>query len=260
MKTRPTIAITALTPMLIAAPALAQEELWRQDPINSVGGLSSQDARNPGGLGWFSEVVDNFDAEQGWTINNVEFWGGYVQVQPGNTEGFTIRIYEDNGGAVGTRVFEQDVFTFTETPFYTNPSGIPGYHTEVDLSPPFSVPRNGAYWVSVVAILARGGGANEPQWGWVQSIIANQPFAQQWFFSPGNFNPQNNDVSFVLNGSTSTSCYPDCDLNTTLDIFDFLCFQDAFVMGDPYADCDGNTVFDIFDFLCFQDAFVVGCP
>jgi hypothetical protein len=39
----------------------------------------------------------------------------------------------------------------------------------------------------------------------------------------------------------------------------FLCFQDAFVAGEPYADCDENSVFDVFDFLCFQDAFVTGC-
>jgi len=64
-----------------------------------------------------------------------------------------------------------------------------------------------------------------------------------------------------------TSCYPDCDTSSgpgVLDIFDFLCFQDAFVQGDPYAcDCDtasGPAVCDIFDFLCFQDAFVLGCP
>jgi hypothetical protein len=57
-----------------------------------------------------------------------------------------------------------------------------------------------------------------------------------------------------------TPCYADCDGNEVLDVFDFLCFQDAFVAMDPYADCDGNTVFDVFDFLCFQDAFVVGCP
>jgi hypothetical protein len=57
-----------------------------------------------------------------------------------------------------------------------------------------------------------------------------------------------------------TSCYADCDGNETLDVFDFLCFQDAFVANDPYADCDGNTIFDVFDFLCFQDAFVTGCP
>jgi probable HAF family extracellular repeat protein len=56
------------------------------------------------------------------------------------------------------------------------------------------------------------------------------------------------------------SCYADCDGNGGLDVFDFLCFQDAFTAHDPYADCDGNTVLDVFDFLCFQDAFVAGCP
>jgi hypothetical protein len=62
-------------------------------------------------------------------------------------------------------------------------------------------------------------------------------------------------------------CYPDCDTSTgpgVLDIFDFLCFQDAFTRNDPYAcDCDttsGPGVCDVFDFLCFQDAFVTGCP
>ena len=62
-------------------------------------------------------------------------------------------------------------------------------------------------------------------------------------------------------------CYADCDTSTgvgVLDIFDFRCFQSAFVAGDPYA-CDRSTstgpgVCDIFDFLRFQDAFVAGCP
>ena len=63
-----------------------------------------------------------------------------------------------------------------------------------------------------------------------------------------------------------TTCYADCDQSTgigVLDIFDFLCFQNSFVNGEPYAcDCDTSTgtVCDIFDFLCFQDAFVGGCP
>jgi len=56
------------------------------------------------------------------------------------------------------------------------------------------------------------------------------------------------------------ACYADCDGSGTLDIFDFLCFQDAFVGMTPYADCTGEGSFDIFDFLCFQDAFVAGCP
>jgi len=62
-------------------------------------------------------------------------------------------------------------------------------------------------------------------------------------------------VSAVCN-----SCYADCTGEGTLDIFDFLCFQDAFASADPYADCTGEGTFDIFDFLCFQDAFAAGCP
>ncbi len=60
------------------------------------------------------------------------------------------------------------------------------------------------------------------------------------------------------------TCYADCDENGVLDIFDFLCFQDSFVQGEPYGcDCDTSTglgVCDIFDFLCFQNEFVGGCP
>jgi hypothetical protein len=69
-----------------------------------------------------------------------------------------------------------------------------------------------------------------------------------------------------LNGNgvpDQCECYPDCDQSTgagVLDIFDFLCFQDAFTSMDPYADCTGDTLFDVFDFLCFQDAFITGCP
>ena len=56
-------------------------------------------------------------------------------------------------------------------------------------------------------------------------------------------------------------CYADCDGNGELDIFDFLCFQNSFVLGEPYAcDCDPDPACDIFDFLCFQSAFVTGCP
>ena len=62
-------------------------------------------------------------------------------------------------------------------------------------------------------------------------------------------------------------CYADCDQSTgvgVLDIFDFLCFQNGFVLGDPFAcDCDtttGPNVCDLLDFLCFQNAFVAGCP
>jgi len=62
-------------------------------------------------------------------------------------------------------------------------------------------------------------------------------------------------------------CYADCDTSTglnTFDLFDFLCFQSAFVSGEALAcECDVSTglrVCDLFDFLCFQNSFVIGCP
>ena len=32
-----------------------------------------------GGLGWFSEVTDNFTVAAAATVTQVQFWGGYVQ-------------------------------------------------------------------------------------------------------------------------------------------------------------------------------------
>ena len=67
--------------------------------------------------------------------------------------------------------------------------------------------------------------------------------------------------TITIDSSCPSACYPDCDGSGTLDIFDFLCFQNSFVLGEPYAcDCDPDPACDIFDFLCFQNAFVSGCP
>ncbi|MFG0283562.1 MAG: GC-type dockerin domain-anchored protein [Phycisphaerales bacterium JB039] len=57
-----------------------------------------------------------------------------------------------------------------------------------------------------------------------------------------------------------TMCYPDCDVSGSLNIFDFLCFQNAFAAGEPSADCDGSGAIDFADFLCYQAAFAAGCP
>ncbi|MFG0286271.1 MAG: hypothetical protein ACF8R7_17805 [Phycisphaerales bacterium JB039] len=56
------------------------------------------------------------------------------------------------------------------------------------------------------------------------------------------------------------ACYADCDASGDLDVFDFLCFQNAFAAGEAYADCDASGDLDIFDFLCFQNAMTTGCP
>jgi len=56
------------------------------------------------------------------------------------------------------------------------------------------------------------------------------------------------------------SCPADVNADGTLDILDFVAFQNAFVNADPIADCDENGTFDILDFVCYQDLFKAGCP
>jgi len=68
---------------------------------------------------------------------------------------------------------------------------------------------------------------------------------------PSNFGWQGYEVV--------VQCYADCDRSGELDIFDFLCFQNQFIIEDPLADCDDSGGWDIFDFLCYQDKFAAGC-
>jgi len=55
-------------------------------------------------------------------------------------------------------------------------------------------------------------------------------------------------------------CDADCDGSGSLDLLDFLCFQNEFAAMGAYADCDDSGGHDFFDFLCFQNAFAAGCP
>jgi hypothetical protein len=257
----------------VGAPLRADVELWRQNPYYTVGGWASQDARNPGGIGFFAETADNFAATGAWGINSVEFWGGYVSVTPGNTHGFTVRFYGDSGGSVGTMLSMQDVLTFTETPYYTNAMGQVGYHYTVTLPQTVTLPGAGMYWISVVAILDRGGTANEPQWGWAQALQVNPPPAEQWFFSATHaFAPQSGDTAFVLsgtNGAPAGVCCRGATCNvgvgqagcTTSGVLAGASFASAAatcnaggVVSTPccYADynkVNGIGVQDIFDFL-----------
>ncbi|GIW74890.1 MAG: hypothetical protein KatS3mg103_1412 [Phycisphaerales bacterium] len=63
----------------------------------------------------------------------------------------------------------------------------------------------------------------------------------------------------ALIGDAGEPCYADFDGSGSLDIFDFLAFQNAFDAGDLAADCDQDGSLTLFDFLCFQNAFDAGC-
>ncbi|MFN0132640.1 MAG: GC-type dockerin domain-anchored protein [Phycisphaerales bacterium] len=69
-------------------------------------------------------------------------------------------------------------------------------------------------------------------------------------------------VQFELFGS---SCYANCDGSTaapTLNIADFICFQNQFAAAHPSANCDASTTpptLNVADFICFLNHFGAGC-
>ncbi|MCA9277761.1 MAG: hypothetical protein H6815_03135 [Phycisphaeraceae bacterium] len=66
------------------------------------------------------------------------------------------------------------------------------------------------------------------------------------------------DAGFIC--IESVTCYADCDGDGDLDIFDYICYGNAYAANDPYADCDGNGVLNVFDYICFGNAYAAGCP
>jgi hypothetical protein len=54
-------------------------------------------------------------------------------------------------------------------------------------------------------------------------------------------------------------CPGDCDGNGSLNILDFVCFQQQWQQQTAFGDCDNNGLYNILDFVCFQQAFVSGC-
>jgi len=67
------------------------------------------------------------------------------------------------------------------------------------------------------------------------------------------------DLWFIDNVSVSDLCLADVTGDGTLDIFDFLAFQDLFVNSEVLADVNGDGTLNIFDFLAYQDRFTTGC-
>ena len=224
--------------------------------------------------------------------SEVNALGGRIETSTeagkGNTEGFTVRFYTDAAGLPGTRIFEQDVFVFTETVYYSAvfvpPDPWVGYETTVDLSPGFTIPSNDKYWMSVVAILPRGGTSVEPQWGWIQSpFVTNLPSPQR-FFNPAWNLATGADMSFVLIDLPSSSCEPDLTTgavagqpgygvpNGVLNNDDFFYFLSQFSAGNlAVADVTTgavqgqpgygvpNGVINNDDFFYYLAIFAAGC-
>jgi hypothetical protein len=65
--------------------------------------------------------------------------------------------------------------------------------------------------------------------------------------------------AYIFDVGSCAPCGTDCTEDGVLDLFDFLCFLNAFEEGDPYANRDRNESFDLFDVVMFIGEFAAGC-
>ncbi|MCA9278827.1 MAG: hypothetical protein H6815_11600 [Phycisphaeraceae bacterium] len=84
-------------------------------------------------------------------------------------------------------------------------------------------------------------------------------------FTANDSNPQSIvesglDAVRVRNVSCGVACYADCDGSGTLNVFDYICFGNAYASNDPYADCDNSGGLNVFDYICFGNEYAAGCP
>ncbi|MBV8281197.1 MAG: PEP-CTERM sorting domain-containing protein [Candidatus Eremiobacteraeota bacterium] len=183
--------LAALFALIVTASAYADTTLYTQPYDNNAYLNASQN--DVGGQGNFATTYDNWNISPGglYTVNSVEFTGGYMQGSAGNITGWTVNVYFDSGtgtpgklqhtahisGNGGETLLSGNIYTYDLTGLgFQELSGIP-------------------YWVSVVPDLTLSNG----EWGWATGTGGDGKAYQTYF---GNNIVLPNDQAFTLLGTT----------------------------------------------------------
>jgi hypothetical protein len=218
-------------------------------------------------------AAEDFQLEYPTRIDRITFYS--VHIDPPNILGGDWYVCEDDGrGAPGpllaagqgealTQVPLRIINTVFGTEVYANvmePAGLelPAGRYFLAVRTHQGEPLGGGKPNNVALSTRWGNGNHRALWNF--AVMADGSVMDSWVPLEMFNLVREQEWALRLEGEQDRPCYADCDGNGVLDFFDFLCFQDCFLAGDPRCDCDGNGVMDFFDFLCFQDAFLAGCP
>ncbi len=172
--------------------------------------------------GWFDTLATIMPAEHSFTYD-FQFFTAYSQVTPDA---------EINAGLPPVFDFPLTSFAGTETHTVAKPGATTYYTTSTSIDAAGLV---GWSWGAgrVYSFLSTCGAdqVSDPEFGQLFSNVMG----------------------------SGSGCYPDCENDGDLDIFDYLCFLNEFAASSPYADCENDGDWDVFDFLCFQGQFANGC-
>ncbi len=231
-------------------------------------------------------LTDDFivPAGQSWTINKIAVYcyqtNAANPVPPVSTfTALRLRIFNGDPAQTTSTVIFGDLTTNRLTTALwsniyrttDNDIGIASnraiFRLEADLNPPV-VLGAGTYWLNwqATGTVASGPwtppgtrGPLDPTPGPIPGN-GQQWNGTAWVASVNGTSGIQNTFPFVIQGTSGTPCYPDCNQSGTLTIADFGCFQAAFAANNMYADCNNSGTLTIADFGCFQAAFAAGCP
>ena len=177
--------------LVLAAPAFAATLYTQSFDQTGVANASQNDV---GGLGNFASTYDDFTVSSGnYTINEVQWTGGYFNGNPGSITGWTINVYFDNSGQPGTQQYTTHISGNGNETFLGNFGGTPSYSYDVS-GLNFAELPGVKYWLSVVPDLTF-----PPQWGWETSAQGNGVQYQDFF---GSRTQLNSDSAFTLIGTS----------------------------------------------------------
>ena len=183
-----TILLAALFALVVSAFAFADTTLYTQAYDNNGNVNASQN--DVGGLGNFATMYDNWNINPGgiYTVNEVQFTGGYFNGNPGNITGWTVSVYFDNGGQPGTLQHTAHISG------NGNETLLGGNIYTYDISGLGFQELSGVeYWLALVPDLSF-----PPQWGWATGTGGDGISYQDFF---GQRSQVGSDSAFTLIGT-----------------------------------------------------------
>jgi len=249
---------------LFRAPLSAPFENYRALVIGDVDVLAS----------------DGFESDTGWTVQDTAIEdGGWERGVPrgdggrgdpptgfdGSTHAFTTGLDSGNNDLDGgPTVLTSPIYDVSAlgdearvrfARWFTNDDG-----DEDRMIVEFS-DDGGATWAEVRAFAAQPAGWEVVAYRVADFVEPTDQFRVRFsaFDQPNNSVTEAGVDAFEIFTVDCSACPADMDASGTLDVFDFLAFQNLFDDHDPRADFDGDGAFTIFDFLGFQTAFDAGC-
>jgi len=251
----------------VAPPMTDAEALWDQSAFDA-NLVAVIDTQFPDFASYSTYMVDDFGTDgAAWNVESVStyFTQGFGAWDPSQILTGTLQVYPKSGSLpndANDTVPEYDVaIRVTDGGGYWIVSAETSEVAELQ-------GINGEYWIGLTPIVNFGAMGQEfhlqlASFHGDQAAARNPGqafgFGPNWF-GVSTFGFGNSEMGFKLEGSIAgDDCYPDCNGDTILDFFDFLCYLNAFDEQDEYADCEDNGIFDFFDFLCYLNAFDEGC-